>query len=428
VSEDALQHQSGGSIGDDPVGASSLTTSPAPLGRWRSRGVWLLIVAGLAWAMLSLVFIPAQPGLDLLSMAIGILLVLSFGLVGALVATRRPRNPVGWILWATAITMSVVVGGQDYAAYSYAAFDGGLPGTLALAWLSSIGFMPAFAVVIVLVPLLFPDGRLLSSRWRWVAWFGILAIVTGPASIAFQPGLLDNFNGQNGSVAIANPMGIEALGGLKDVLGIANILGILIAFPLAIASSIVRYRRGSPTERAQLRWFGSAVIFTVIWLVPAIPGMPVIPLLSDVGWLLAVVSFALIPVAIGIAVLRYRLYEIDLIINRTLVYVLLTAMVAGLYSATVALMERIMTGAGESSDVAIVITTLVVVVVFTPVKNAVQATVDRRFKVASKTHAQPPIAADGPTELLGKLAALREKGILTDDEFAAKKGDILARL
>jgi hypothetical protein len=246
--------------------------------------------------------------------------------------------------------------------------------------------------------------------------------------MAFQPGLLDTFNGQNGSVAVPNPFGIEALAGLKDVLGLANLLGIAIAFPLGIGSSLLRYRRGSPTERAQLRWFGSAVILTVIWLVPAIPGMPVIPLISDIGWVLTAVAFALIPVAIGIAVLRYRLYEIDLIINRTLVYVLLTAMVAGLYSATVALMERIMTGAGESSDVAIVITTLVVVVVFTPVKNAVQATVDRRFKVAPKAPAQPHISAEEPTELLGKLAALREKGILTDDEFAAKKGDILARL
>jgi hypothetical protein len=426
TSEHALRAPAVAPAGDGP--SSGPTTSPVPLGRWRARGVWLLVVLELAWVILSAVLLPGVQGLDVLSLTVGVLMVASFGLVGALVVTRRPRNPVGWILWATAMVVSITVAGQEYAAYSYATFDGSLPGTLALAWLSSIGFLPAFGTVVVFVPLLFPDGHLLSPRWRWVAWFGVVALVTGPVSTAFTPGLLDNFNGQYGSIAVANPFGIPALQGLKDVLGIVNLVGIGIAFPLAIWSSILRYRRGSAIERAQLRWFGSTVILTVICVAPAIPGMPVIPLISDVSWLLSVVAFALIPVAIGIAVLRYRLYEIDLIINRTIVYVALTAMVAGLYSATVALMERVMTGAGESSDVAIVITTLVVVVVFTPVKNAVQQAVDRRFKVAPKSHAEPHHAADDPTELLRRLAELRDGGVLTDAEFATKKGEVLARL
>lgn len=410
---------------DDQTSRPTATAAGAALGRWRSRGVWLVVVADLAWVILSLILIPEQPTLSPLVMAIAILMVASFGLVGALVVTRRPRNPVGWILWVTATVVTVSTAGLDYALYSLTAFDGSLPGTLALAWLSAIGFLPALATVLVFVPLLFPDGRLLSPRWRWVAGFGIVAIVVGPASAAFQPGLFSDFNSLLGTT-IPNPLGIAALESLKDVLDIANLLGILIVFPVAIASSIIRYRRGSLIEREQLKWFAAAASLTVICLVPAVPGMP-FGAIADIAWLLGIVAFSLIPVAIGIAILRYRLYDIDRIINRAFVYVPMTAIVAGIYTASIALSQRVLAATGQNSDMAIVLTTLVVVVVFTPIKNAVQATVDRRFKEAPTAH-ESPGAGNDPTELLLKLAELREKGILTDDEFAAKKGDILARL
>jgi hypothetical protein len=402
-------------------------TGPDRLNGWRASGVWLVVVADLAWVILSLVLIPEQPSLGPLVMAISTLMVASFGLVGALVVTRRPRNPVGWILWLTATVVTVSVAGSDYAAYSMAAFDGSLPGTLALAWLSTIGFLPALAAVVVFVPLLFPDGRLLSPRWRWVAVFGLVAIVVGPISVAFQPGLLSNFNGEFGTATIPNPLGIAALESLRDVLDVANVLGVIIAFPLAIASSVIRYRRGSPIEREQLKWFAAAVGLTVICLVPAVPGMP-FGAISEIAWLLGIVAFSLIPVAIGIAILRYRLYDIDRIINRAFVYVPLTAIVAGIYTASIALSQRVLAATGQKSDMAIVLTTLVVVVVFTPIKNAVQATVDRRFKEVPRSPEPPPSAGNDPTELLRKLAELRETGILTNDEFEAKKRDVLARL
>lgn len=402
-------------------------TGPGALRGWRAAVVWLVVVADLAWVMLSLVLIPEQPSLGPFVMAIGILMVASFGLVGALVVTRRPRNPVGWILWLTATVATVVIAGQDYAAFSMAAFDGSLPGTLALAFLSSIGFVPALATVVVFVPLLFPDGRLLSPRWRWVAGFGLVAIVIGPVSAAFQPGPLSNFDGMNGTATIPNPLGIAALESLRDVLGVVNVLGIVIAFPLAVASSVMRYRRGSPIEREQLKWFASAVGLTVICILPAVPGTP-FGVIADFAWLLGIVSFTLIPVAIGIAILRYRLYDIDRIINRAFVYVPLTAIVAGIYTASIALSQRVLAATGQKSDMAIVLTTLVVVVVFTPIKNAVQATVDRRFKEVPRAQEPPPSAGNDPTELLRKLGELRDAGILTNDELEAKKGDILARL
>jgi hypothetical protein len=189
----------------------------------------------------------------------------------------------------------------------------------------------------------------------------------------------------------------------------------------------MRYRRGSPTEREQLKWFASAVALTVIFVLPAVPGTP-FGAIAEIAWLLGVVSFMLIPVAIGIAILRYRLYDIDRIINRAFVYVPLTAIVAGIYTASIALSQRLLAAMGQKSDMAIVLTTLVVVVVFTPIKNAVQATVDRRFKEVPHSPEPPPSAGNDPTELLRKLGELRETGILTNDEFEAKKRDVLARL
>jgi hypothetical protein len=397
------------------------------LNGWRAAAVWLVVVADLAWVVLSLVLIPEQPTLGPFVMAISILLIASFGLVGALVVTRKARNPVGWILWGTATVVAVSTAGLAYAVYSVTAFDASLPGTLALAWLSAIGFLPALATVVIFVPLLFPDGRLLSPRWRWVAGFGIVAIVVGPISAAFQPDLFASFSDDFGTPTISNPLGIAALASLRDVLDVVSVLGVVIAFPLAIASSILRYRRGSPIEREQLKWFAAAAGLTVICLVPAIPGMP-FGAFSDIAWLLGIVAFSLIPVAIGIAILRYRLYDIDVIIHRALVYVPLTAIIAGIYTASIALSQRVLAAMGQKSDVAIVLTTLIVVVVFTPIKNAVQTIVDRRFKEAPKSPEQPPSASDDPTELLRKLAELRDTGILTNVEFRAKKRDILARL
>lgn len=149
---------------------------------------------------------------------------------------------------------------------------------------------------------------------------------------------------------------------------------------------------------------------------------------ANVGWLTGIIGLSLMPIAIGIAILRHRLYDIDVIINRALVYVPLTAIVAGIYTASIAISQRVLAATGQNSDIGIVLTTLVVVIVFTPIKNAVQATVDRRFKDVPTPPEQPRSASSDLTELLRELGELRGAGILTNDEFEAKKGDILARL
>lgn len=167
---------------DPHLGGQALVddVGPGRLSGWRARGVWLVVAADLVWIAASVAIMPERPDLPLWGMAIFILMVASFGLVGALVATRQPRNPIGWILWSTSIIVTFAIAGDSYASYSLASFDGNLPGTVAIAWLSGIGLIPAFVTVVVFVPLLFPDGRLLSPRWRWVAWFAVAAIALGP--------------------------------------------------------------------------------------------------------------------------------------------------------------------------------------------------------------------------------------------------------
>lgn len=406
-----------------------MTTSAAGpvqtgIGGWRAAPVWLVVVADLVWTALTAVLIPEQPSVPRPFLLLIGVMVASFGIVGALVVTRRRRNPVGWILWGMASMVTVSLVPTAYVTFSMTAHAGGLPGTVALAWLSNLGILPALWIVVVFVPLLFPDGRLPSPRWRWLAAFDVAATLLLLLPAMFRPGPLAGFDGTLGAPLILNPLGVDGAGVLATISGVLTAPMVLTALPLTVAASVVRFHRGSATERQQLRWFGAAVAFTATTLVLSIPGTP----LSEVGWLLTVLSFSLIPVAIGIAVLRYRLYEIDLIINRALVYVPLTAIVAGIYAATVALSGRLLAAAGLSSDGAIVLTTLVVVVVFTPIKNAVQGTVDRRFKVGPRAPEPPVPAATELTALLRELAALRDAGVLTMAEFDVKKAEVLARL
>jgi hypothetical protein len=215
--------------------------------------------------------------------------------------------------------------------------------------------------------LVFPDGHLLSARWGLVASIAIIAGVMGVTLMAFMPGPLIGFR------AIDNPMGFGVASTYPPPTAAFRI-GILMAFALAALSLVVRYRRAEPVERLQLRWVAFAGIIAA-----ALSPLGFLDL--EAGQALFIVALCGLPVAAGVAILRYHLYDIDLIINRTIVYVLLTAVLAGVYTASVALMQRLFVAVtGERSDAVFVLTTLVVVAVFTPAKNGLQSFVDRRFK------------------------------------------------
>lgn len=335
--------------------------------------------------------------------------VVAFASMGALLNRRVPKNPVGTLLLAVA---TVQVAGPVLAAY--AIFGGAAspawPGASVAAAFGDFMYIAPYVVALVGIPLLFPDGHLPSPRFRWVAWITAAAMAAQllPALSVLIPGA-----------------DFSAVGALA---GIASLGAAVCGFGGAAAAIWVRFRRADPILRLQLKWLLAVVAVAAVAFPIALVLEATWPSVAVVFWLIGYLAYVGLPIAIGIAVLRYRLYEIDVIINRALVYVSLTAIVAGIYAALVALSGRVLAAAGQSSDMAIVLTTLVVVVIFTPIKNGVQTAVDRRFKVGPAPHEPHATATADPTELLRKLGGLRDEGLLTNEEFEAKKGELLARL
>ena len=304
-------------------------------------------------------------------------------------------------------------------AYAIAAFVS--PGTLPvgdmMGWLGFWINMPGTAVIALFLPLLFPDGRLPSPRWRPVAWLAAALAIVAILSTMFAPGSYSNYP------AIRNVFGIEAWAPLFELLDQATTAVFFALIGITAVALFSRLRHADPEERLQIRWFVYAgAIVAVGFLVDLAAG--IFPDLKVLANILAVVAVTALPTAVGIAILRYRLYDIDVIVNRTLVYVALTGILAGVYAAIVASFQRIFVAlTGESSELAIVLTLFVLTTVFTPVKHQLQTAVDRYVQPVARAGA--PAGARGAVNDLQALADLHARGILTDDEFAAKKKQVL---
>lgn len=350
--------------------------------------------------------------------------MLWFVAIGALIVSRRSRHPIGWMFIATGLSFAATLFAQTYAIAALRVHPNALPGGEAMAWLGFWLEVPGIAVIALFLPLLFPDGRLPSRRWRPVAWLaGALVIVHVLASMLAPSSYPVPVDAYPGFPTVRNPLGIEAWAGVFAFIDKLTDVVFFLLIALTAAALFERMRRADAEERLQIRWFvfaGSIVIlgFVVDLLHGVLPG------LEGVSLALTVVALTALPVAVGIAILRYRLYDIDVIINKTLVYGLLTAVLAGLYTANLAIFERLFVAiTGEQSDLAIVMTLFVLTTVFTPIKTSLQSAVDSRLKPV-----QPP-SADGRSQTglddLVKLADLHRHGVLTDEEFSAKKRQIL---
>ena len=353
-----------------PVGRDRGTATPDPrLRGWRAGIVWAIIALDLAFAFG--VWLVAGPGPDTPPAAAVLFgaMVASLGGVGALVATRKHRNPVGWILWVSATMVAFAFAGSDYVRFSIASFGGALPGTVAIAWLSGLTFLPAAILVVVVVPLYFPDGTLLARRWRWAVAIAIAGLIVVALPSAFDPGPLVN-------TTIDNPLGVPGLHALDWLLTLSNVMISLVAFPLTIASCVLRYRRGTPTIRQQLKWFAAAVGWTVACFTLAIVG---IGPLSDAGWFLGLVGLTLLPIAIGIAILRYRLYEIDRIISRTITYAVVSVLLGATFAATILVSQTLLAPFTQGETIAVAASTLAAFALFQPLLRRVRRAVDRRF-------------------------------------------------
>jgi hypothetical protein len=342
--------------------------------------------AGLAWTLWALA-IPAgfavvvwldqllrqagRPDLGLLTpnQYAYVLTLVSAATVGAVLASRRPRHPVGWLLLA--LGLSVVAAGvaQGYAGYGLQVRPGSLPGAR---WVALYGDATGivWSALVGFILLLTPTGSLPSPRWRW--W----AIVTAALPVVFllgQPLSAGLLGGPDESVT--SPLAVPGLAGLVLVASIAALIFSQLAVLVDVASLVMRFRRARGTERQQLRWVAMAAgllaVAVVAIVIGALTGHPA--LLEWTSGLFV----ALLPVATGAAILRYRLYDLDRIISRTLSYGLLTLLLGGGYAALVlGLGQRL---GGRQSSLVVAGATLAVAAVFQPARRRIQALVDRRF-------------------------------------------------
>jgi hypothetical protein len=331
----------------------------------RALLVWLVVAVDLLVMLASQLIDPTLfIGLLLLSV------IASFAGIGAIVVTRLPRNAIGWILWTSGSFMAWSIAANTYANLSLDRFDGSLPGTVAVAVLSNVGLVPVLTVTAIFVPLLFPDGHLPSPGWRAVGWFAAVAIGLTTCISAIRPGAMSN------GVPIENPIAAPGLGSLPEVVGLAVVGSLFLSFALAVASVLWRYRRGSATERQQTRWFASAAL---VMLVAVGLGFSDVGPLAEGGWLLVLAGLALMPIAIGVAILRYRLYDLDRLVSRTISYGLLTGALLAAYAGLVLVLEGPLGTITSGNTLAVALSTLVVAALFQPVRQRIQRIVDRRF-------------------------------------------------
>jgi hypothetical protein len=331
-------------------------------------GITLLLVALLLGAL------PLQqdtPDSPFFVLAVFTLDAIAFASVGALVATRRPGNAMGWVLWAVGLMAGLNMIGQGYGSLVTTAGAWDVPGALVFAWLIQWSFNPVFALGIGFIPLLFPDGRLPSRRWRPVAVIFAMAGILLALPQLLRPGLIP-------PTPFDNPTGIPGVAPYLDGLASLGTVATFVCVPLALAAAIVRFRRGTATERQQLKWLAAAAGATGIGLL-LLTALPLPDGWATGAFVLVIGAFGLIPVAIGIAVLRYRLYEIDRIISRTLGYAILTAILAGVFAGAVLGLQALLRPITQESQVAVAASTLLVAALFGPIRRRVQGLVDRRF-------------------------------------------------
>jgi hypothetical protein len=309
---------------------------------------------------------------------------LAFPLVGALIASRRPHNPIGWICLAFGLLWMLLGLFDYYGVYGLAKPDT-VPFPVVIYALVEWLWLPTVGLLAIYLVLLFPDGRLPSRRWRPLAWLSGAVIALLGVDSVLAPGELTDLEG------VRNPFGLEGASWLVD----AEIVLLLLFVGCILASAlslILRYRHSGGEVRQQIKWIALAGLFVGLLLSTVLALIIVSEVMRGSGgstplWLqgllfVMVLSFTGVPVAIGFAVLRYRLYDIDRIINGTLVYGALTALLVAVYFGGVATTQaifRALTGQEEQPQLAIVVSTLAIAALFNPLRHRVQSFIDRRF-------------------------------------------------
>jgi hypothetical protein len=332
-----------------------------------------------AWSMLAIFLVGVGVGLPLMvangdfqrdpaQQASLLLGFTAFMVMGAVLVAHRPGNAIGWIFSAVGLLTGTGLFAWQYAEYAYLTRRSPLPGAMLGAWYNNWFWYPTVTLSTVFTLLVFPTGRLLSARWRPIAWLTGATTTTVVALGALAPTL--NLGERT---KLRNPVGLAAIPNPEQG---SVLFGLLLGCTgAAVVSLVLRFRRSQGVERQQLKWFTYAGVLGFAWLVvdPVLPDVALFRLVSGL-------TTALVPVAAGIAVLRYRLYDIDRLINRTMVYGLLTALLGGVYAGVVLVLGQLFGGIGaEPPSWAVAGATLAVAALFQPARRRIQLAVDRRF-------------------------------------------------
>jgi hypothetical protein len=301
-----------------------------------------------------------------------IVIPIGFSIIGAIIASRLPANPLGWLFCAAASVSAVAHLSGEYAIYALMAQPDTLPAGKALAWLTSWVWI-LFIGCIALSLLLFPDGRLPGRRWAWLAWLTVLLTSVGAVWQAFSPGVIDSLG------TIRNPLGYEGLPRANEPV---QTMVFALLFVVVAPSLTVRMRRARRIERQQIKWpaytavmaaTGSVLTYNIAEPIGA-------PWLEWISFVIVMAALVCFPISVGIAIVRYRLYDIDLIINRTLVYGSLTTTLVALYFGVIVVLQGIFVAlTGQQSTLAVVASTLLIAALFTPMRRRIQGFIDRGF-------------------------------------------------
>jgi hypothetical protein len=336
------------------------------------------VSTSLAWALVALALVLLVSGAVVL-LASGIdvdfgkegiiwVITLVFAGTGVLIASRHPGNAIGWTFLGAAVAAGLGTFAGSYADSWVDGREGSEWLGKTAAWYGELSWIPFILVPVTFLLLLFPDGRLLSRRWRLVAWCSGVGIVGGFVLQGLHPGPIPDYP------QIRNPYGVES--SVLDGLEALTVLALLIGILGSALSLIVRFRRARGEQRVQMKWlaFAGAVAAVTVPL-----GTVASDVVGEIAYVPIMLSVLGLPAATGVAILRHRLYDIDVVINRTLVYGALTATLALTYLGSVLLLQLALSGITEGSGLAVAASTLAVAALFRPARARIQDGVDRRF-------------------------------------------------
>ncbi len=296
-------------------------------------------------------------------------ITLVFAVTGHLIATRQPGNAIGWLFIGVGAFAALGGVAGAYADYFVATGAGSRTLGQTAAWYGELSWMPFILVPATFLLLLFPDGHLLTPRWRVIAWAAGVGIAGNFVSQAMLPGQIAD------QPTLQNPFGVDSVA--REVLEGLAVLALVIALIGSAASVVLRFRRARGEQRQQMKWIAYAGAVAAMSIVVMVPLYDVVgERVANATMMLSIIG---LPVATAVAILRYRLYDIDVVINRTLVYGSLTATLAGVYAGSVLLLQLALSGLTEGSGLAVAASTLAVAALFRPVRGRIQKLVDRRF-------------------------------------------------